>query len=52
MSEFVKTRMDAGVGRLTLNRPDKRNALKREFIEEIHDGIKQLKTTRDCGCWC
>ena len=27
---------------ITLNRPDKRNALKRQFIEEIHQGVTEL----------
>ncbi len=43
MADFVQTRVDSGVGRLTLNRPDKRNALTRQFIEEIHGAIKQLR---------
>lgn len=47
MAEFVKTSIENGVGRLTLNRPDKRNALKRQFIEEIHSGIDEL--TSDSG---
>ena len=42
MPEFVTQQIESGVGRLTLNRPDKRNALKRQFIEEIHSGIAQL----------
>ena len=42
MGQFVNVSLDGGVGRLTLNRPDKRNALKREFIEEINAGIDQL----------
>lgn len=44
MAEFVKTSIENGVGRLTLNRPEKRNALKRQFIEEIHAGIAELKS--------
>jgi methylglutaconyl-CoA hydratase len=43
MPDFVKVQIESGVGRLTLNRPDKRNALKRQFIEEIHAGISQLE---------
>ena len=42
MGKFVNISLDGGVGRLTLNRPDKRNALKRDFIEEINAGIDQL----------
>ena len=44
MPDFVKVAMEAGVGRLTLDRPDKRNALKREFIEQIQQGITQLES--------
>ena len=44
MAEFVKTEVEAGVGRLILNRPDKRNALKRQFIEEIGQAVAQLKS--------
>ena len=43
MQEFVKIAIESGVGRLTLSRPDKRNALKREFIEEIRQGIDELQ---------
>ncbi|MCH2181672.1 MAG: enoyl-CoA hydratase-related protein [Mariniblastus sp.] len=42
MPDFVKVAIESGVGRLTLHRPDKRNALKRQFIEEIQQGIAQL----------
>ena len=42
MAEFVKTSIENGVGRITLDRPDKRNALKRQFIEEIHGCITEL----------
>ena len=44
MYQYIQTTMSNGVGRLTLNRPDKRNALKRDFIEEIQQGIGQLKS--------
>lgn len=44
MAEFVQASIENGVGRITLNRPDKRNALKRQFIEEIHTSITELAT--------
>lgn len=47
MYEFIKITFENGVGTLTLNRPDKRNALKREFINEIKHGIAQLKSYED-----
>ena len=42
MGQFLNVSLDGGVGRLTLNRPEKRNALNREFIEEMKAGIDQL----------
>ncbi len=47
MYQYIQLDFSAGVGRLTLNRPDKRNALKREFIAEIHAGIHQLQSNPD-----
>ncbi len=47
MYQFIETNFENGVGRLTLNRPDKRNALKRDFIEEIKAGIAELKANPD-----
>lgn len=43
MYQYIQTDFSDGVGRLTLNRPEKRNALKRDFIEEIQRGIQELK---------
>ncbi len=34
-NQFVDVSLENGVARVTLNRPEKRNALKREFIEEL-----------------
>ncbi len=42
MSEFVKLATTAGVARLTLDRPDKRNALRREIIAALLDGVRQV----------
>ena len=42
MSEFVKVELQNGVGRVTLNRPDKRNALLRQFIEELDAAVRRL----------
>jgi len=44
MQQYTRTEFADGIGRLTLNRPAKRNALKREFIEEIKRGIDELKS--------
>ena len=42
MHQFITVQCESGVGRITLNRPEKRNALKREFIEEINSAISRL----------
>ncbi|MFK7766778.1 MAG: enoyl-CoA hydratase/isomerase family protein [Mariniblastus sp.] len=42
METFVNSKIESGVGRITLNRPEKRNALKRDFIVQIGDAVKQL----------
>lgn len=44
MDTFVKSGIHNGVGRITLSRPEKRNALKREFIEQLQQAIAQLKS--------
>ncbi len=44
MENFVKTELEAGVGRIILDRPDKRNALKREFIEQLLAAVVALKS--------
>jgi methylglutaconyl-CoA hydratase len=47
MYQFIETEFAAGVGRLTLNRPEKRNALRRDFITEISQGLAELKSHSD-----
>lgn len=42
MAEFTTLEIDGGIAKLSLNRPEKRNALKREFIEELNDGVQQV----------
>ena len=42
MESFVKTDLDSGVGRIVLSRPDKRNALKRVFIDQLNDAVEKL----------
>ncbi|MEM7453434.1 MAG: enoyl-CoA hydratase-related protein [Planctomycetota bacterium] len=43
MPEFISTNIENGVGRIRLNRPEKRNALKRAFIEELNDAVAQME---------
>jgi methylglutaconyl-CoA hydratase len=42
MPEYIQTSFENGVARLTLNRPEKRNALKRDFIEEMKAAIDEF----------
>jgi methylglutaconyl-CoA hydratase len=41
----VLTRVEAGVARITLNRPDKRNALDRASVAAIHDELRRCAET-------
>ena len=43
MYEYVQFEVVDGVAILTLNRPDKRNALKRDFIVEINQCLKAIR---------
>ena len=45
MSSFAKIEVDGCIGRLTLDRPEKRNALTREFITDIVQGIERVKSS-------
>ena len=45
MTAYLETSLHQSVGRIVLNRPEKRNALTRDFIEHIGQAIDQL--TRD-----
>ena len=40
METFLTTTSESGVGRITLNRPEKRNALSRSFIEQLSDAVE------------
>ena len=42
METFITTSTESGVGRITLNRPDKRNALSRDFIEQLNDAVEEF----------
>ena len=41
--------MAGSVGRLTLNRPDRRNALSAEVLREIGDGLRELAASNATG---
>ena len=42
METFVKTSLESGVGRITLSRPEKRNALSRAFIEQLSKAVEDF----------
>ena len=42
MSEFVRLVDSGPVAHLILNRPEKRNALRRDFIEDLHAAVRQI----------
>lgn len=40
METYVKTDIQSGVGQITLDRPEKRNALTRDFIQQLNAAVK------------
>jgi methylglutaconyl-CoA hydratase len=45
--KFVKTDIRDRIGYIILNRPEKRNALNAEFVEEIKVSIKSFERNAD-----
>src|ERR1700730_1418007 len=48
--EHILVDTEDGVGILTLNRPDKLNAMNRKLAAELHDAVKQLDADDAIGC--
>jgi methylglutaconyl-CoA hydratase len=46
MAEYTQLEINNGIARLSLNRPEKRNALKREFIEELNGALQSISADR------
>src|ERR671923_245299 len=46
-SETLLVAQDGLTGRITLNRPEKRNALSLELMEELIDALETLRTNRE-----
>lgn len=47
MDTFVKVAFEAGIGTITLARPEKRNALKRDFILQLSEAVDQMEARDD-----
>src|SRR6201993_1845847 len=48
--EHILVETEDGVGILTLNRPDKLNAMNRQLSGELHDAVKQAEADEAIGC--
>jgi enoyl-CoA hydratase/carnithine racemase len=48
--EHILTEIEDGVATVTLNRPDKLNAMNRKLARELHDAIKQAEANEAVGC--
>ncbi|HJM28044.1 MAG: enoyl-CoA hydratase-related protein [Acidimicrobiales bacterium] len=48
--EFIKIEVSGGVAILTLNDPDKRNAINLKMNDEICDALDDLESSEDVGC--
>jgi len=48
--EHILLDVEDGVGTITLNRPDKLNAMNRRLSAELHDAVKQLDADDAVGC--
>ena len=48
--EHILVEQEDGVAVLTLNRPDKLNAMNRRLSAELHDAVKRAEADDDVGC--
>lgn len=48
--EHILTQVEDGVGTITLNRPDKLNAMNRKLSAELHDAVKAMDADDAVGC--
>jgi enoyl-CoA hydratase/carnithine racemase len=48
--EYILVEKEHGVAILTLNRPDKLNAMNRQLSTELHDAVKQAEADEAIGC--
>jgi enoyl-CoA hydratase/carnithine racemase len=48
--KYILLAKEGGVAILTMNRPDKLNALNRQLTTELHDAVKQMSADEAIGC--
>jgi enoyl-CoA hydratase len=48
--EYILVEKEQGVALLTMNRPDKLNAMNRQLSTELHDAVMQMVADDDVGC--
>src|SRR5881392_3543714 len=48
--EHILIEAEDGVGIVTLNRPDKLNAMNRQLSSELHDAVKRMEADEAIGC--
>jgi enoyl-CoA hydratase/carnithine racemase len=48
--EYILVEKDSGVAILTMNRPDKLNAMNRQLSAELHDAVTHMVADEDIGC--
>jgi len=48
--EHILVDAEEGVGIVTLNRPDKLNAMNRQLSSELHDAVKRMDAAEAIGC--
>ena len=48
--EHILTRIESGVGIITLDRPEVLNAMNRKLSSELHDAVSTLNQDDDVGC--
>ncbi|MQG59747.1 MAG: enoyl-CoA hydratase/isomerase family protein, partial [SAR202 cluster bacterium] len=48
--EHILTRIESGVGIITLDRPEVLNAMNRKLSSELHDAVSTLNQDDEVGC--
>ena len=48
--EHILTKIDSGVGIITLNRPEVLNAMNRKLSNELHHAVTELNKNEEVGC--